>query len=122
MSERVIHQGYWHVPQPETTRGGQHVGTPRGVLVYDEDLQLGVFSFSERSQIKNVAEANALLDLAVDAQPGARRAADLTPEEREALTWAANEIRSFHWPHATGERTKAEAARAALTRILGDKP
>ena len=66
---RQIRTGYWYVPEPASTRGGQHVGSPRGVLVYDEDLQLGILSFSERSQFKNIAEANALLDLVAETKP-----------------------------------------------------
>lgn len=62
MSKRQVVVGYWHVPKPESTRGGQHVGTARGVLVYDEDLQIGILSFSERSQFKNVALAEAILN------------------------------------------------------------
>lgn len=67
---RTIYAGYWHIPLPASTNGGQHVGSPRGVLVYDEDLQMGILSFSERSQVKNVAEAQALLDLAAETKPG----------------------------------------------------
>lgn len=79
---RTIRTGYWDIPGPETTRGGQHVGTARGVLVYDEDLQLGVLSFSERSQHKSLAEANALLDLAAEVKPGALpKGHPMTPSE-----------------------------------------
>lgn len=66
---RTIRAGYWYVPEPESTRGGQHVGSPRGVLVFDEELQIGVISFSERSQFKAIREMNALLDLAAELQP-----------------------------------------------------
>jgi hypothetical protein len=61
--------GFWRVPEPADVRGGQHVGTPCGVLVFDDELQLGVFTFSERSQFKAVGEANALLDLAAETTP-----------------------------------------------------
>jgi hypothetical protein len=96
VSERTVHTGYWYVPLPESTRGGQHVGTARGVLVYDEDLQMGILSFSERSQIKSVADANALLDLAIEVKPGARRAADLSSEDVSLLDELREELRANH--------------------------
>ena len=58
-------------------------------LVWDEAQQLGVFTFSERSQFKAVGEANALLDLAAEATPGR---AVLSPEEIEALRDLAESI------------------------------
>jgi hypothetical protein len=65
---------------------------------------------------------NAALLASALAELRARRAADLTGEERDALAWAAEEIRSFHWPRATSWRDKAMSALAVFDKLLGGKP
>ncbi len=79
MSERVI-TGCAAV-HPDR-RGGQHVAMQcSGVLVIDDERQVGVMCATERSQHGNLSQARALLAIT-----------SLTSDEREALRWSYEEL------------------------------
>lgn len=98
-------------------RGGQHVAKHcTSVLAIDDDAGVGVLVNSERSQSGNRQKADAML-----AELRARRALDLTSEDREALSTLAFLLHKHsHEPYAyDGEECAAGVA--VLDRILAGR-
>lgn len=87
----------------------------------------GRFGLIDDEQLRYAAKYDSADDIDVRRMADeliARRAADLSTEDRRTLAWTIHEIRSLHWPRETSERARADAALALLTRLLasGDAP
>jgi hypothetical protein len=90
-----------------------------------ERLTEDELNYVERIMCSDDADTDALIDvgtlaLRMTAELRARRAADLTAEEREALEWL-RDIATITL-EVDGVRTQAGRAYDALTRLLGATP